>query len=278
METHHPLLETGTEDFASGSLQLGASADRPLLLAYVVVLVCQRGHAQWEINLRPYRIQAQDCLVLSEDTLALVTQASEDFTCTYFLMHRAIAAEVAAALPNSLFAYLSRSPLLDASALEAPFLQAWQSQAQLMTQRDSRYRRTLLVNHLQNLFLWLAEHADAQQLREHHAFSRQETLCWRFWEMVATHCKQHRTVAFYAERLHITPYYLSQLTRRHFNDAPKTLIDRQAVLEIKKQLLRSTHSVQQIAQTMHFTDASYLAKYFRQHTGQGPTEYRKRHG
>lgn len=82
-------------------------------------------------------------------------------------------------------------------------------------------------------------------------------------------------MAFYAGLLHITPFYLSQLSKKYFNDAPKTLIDRQVVLEIKKQLGQPRKSVQQIADELHFADASYLGKYFKRHTGLGLSEYRK---
>lgn len=105
---------------------------------------------------------------------------------------------------------------------------------------------------------------------------RPESICWKFWELVTKHHKHQRMVAFYANHLHVTPYYLSQLTRKFLNDSPKTLIDRQVVLEIKKQLAQPGRSVQEISEDLNFADPSYLGKYFKNHTGTGLLDYRRK--
>ncbi|MGL4673358.1 MAG: helix-turn-helix domain-containing protein, partial [Wohlfahrtiimonas sp.] len=105
--------------------------------------------------------------------------------------------------------------------------------------------------------------------------TRKEMICWQFWELIHQHCHQERAVAFYANLLSITPYYLSQLTQDLFNDAPKTLIDRQVILEIKKLLTQTKQSIEAIADTMNFNDPSYLCRYFKRHTGISLSQYRK---
>lgn len=269
------LAGSGTEDFFIGCCRFDEHQGHPLALAYVVVLVCEQGDAELEVNFQPYKVTKNDVLVLAEDSIALVRHKSDDFSCRCYLLNRAIAAEVAAVLPNSLFAFLNHSPFFTVDTPFLAFLQAWELQAGIIQDHGSNYRRRMLVNHFQNLFLWICERVDLQCITKND-YSRPQALCWRFWELVAVHCRQHREVAFYAGLLHVTPYYLAQLSRKYFNDAPKTLIDRQVVLEIKKQLLQPRKPVQQIADELHFADASYLGKYFKRHTGLGLSQYRKR--
>ena len=274
IETDTTLLGSSSAEVDCGDTHFSPVAPHPLALAYVVVLVCQGGEGELELNFQPCRVKQHDVLVLAEDSIAVVKKRSTHFRCSYYLLQRSIAAEVAYALPNHLFSYLNASPYIAASEQLTAFVSVWEQHLQLVFRCESGYRRQMLINAFQNLFFWLSEQADTQQEQLRNNFSRQEMLCWRFWEMLAVACRQHREVAFYAKALHITPYYLSQLTRRFFNDTPKTLIDRQVILEIKKELRKSHQSIQQIADSLDFVDPSYLSKYFSKHTGMGPTEYR----
>lgn len=273
-ETDVLMLDADSAEAKHGVVSFSDMPPHPLALAYVVVLVCQDGEAELEVNFQPYSVKKHDFLVLAEDSIAFVKEHSEHFLCSFYLLQRSIAAEVAYALPNHLFSFLNASPYIAASSEVEAFVSAWELHVQQVFARESSYHRQMLINAFQNLFFFVSEQADTQQEQLRNDYSRQEMLCWRFWEMLATECRQHRDVAFYANALHITPYYLSQLTRRFFNDAPKTLIDRQVILEIKKELRQSHQSIQQIADALDFVDPSYLSKYFSKHTGMGPTEYR----
>ncbi|KOQ75260.1 hypothetical protein ABW44_07155 [Stenotrophomonas maltophilia] len=68
---------------------------------------------------------------------------------------------------------------------------------------------------------------------------------------------------------------LSQLTRECFGQTRKALIDHQVVLEIKAWLSYSELPIGRIAERLCFEDASYLCRYFRRHTGQSLTAYRR---
>lgn len=104
---------------------------------------------------------------------------------------------------------------------------------------------------------------------------RRERLAWSFWELVGQRSTRQRDVQSYAEALCITPFYLSQVTRECFGETPKALIDRQVVLEIKALLSYSELPIGRIAERLCFEDASYLCRYFRRHTGQSLTGYRR---
>lgn len=275
METELHILRGDTGDFVMGCGRLDGLVGSPLPLAYVVLLICQQGCADVDVNLQSYPIGKNDFLVLSEDSIAVINSKSDDFLCSYYLMNRSIAAEVAYELPNSLFLYLNRFPHFKSDRHFLDFMNAWEGLLSIIAKKESQYTRKIIVNHFQNFFLWISQSTMHMSASTKNDYSRQESLCWEFWELISVHCKQQREVAFYADLLHITPYYLSQLTRRFFNDSPKTLIDRQMVLEIKKKLSQSNESIQKIAYDFEFSDASYLGRYFKRITGVGLTEYRK---
>ena len=46
-------------------------------------------------------------------------------------------------------------------------------------------------------------------------------------------------------------------------------------MELRVQLKNSRKSIKQIAQEMNFPNQSFLGKYFKEHVGMSPTEYRR---
>ncbi|WP_043716154.1 helix-turn-helix domain-containing protein [Brucella intermedia] len=276
MKTGCSLRPAEGVEFGIGKGRLEENDNQLLSLSYVVLLICQNGSAEFDVNFRSYQMQKDDFLVLYDDSIASVSNRSSDFSCSYYLLERSIASDIAYGLPNELFLFLSRHPFFKADERTIGFLAVWEKMTAFIYEEPLQYQRTILVNQFQNLFLWLSHKAAGFEISEKNDYSRQEALCWKFWELIFLHCRHQREVSFYAGLLNVTPYYLSQLTKRFFNDAPKTLIDRQVILEIKKQLMQPKRSMQQIAHDLEFSDASYLSKYFKRHTGLGPTEYRKK--
>jgi len=129
-------------------------------------------------------------------------------------------------------------------------------------------------NCLQNFFLQIAEKSLIDRPNIDHQFSKKEILCWKFWEPISRHSTEQRSVVFYANKLNITPYYLSQITKDFLNDSPKSLINRQVILEIKALLRTTEMSIKEIAEQLYFEDTSYMARYFKKQTGMTLTEYR----
>ncbi len=177
-------------------------------------------------------------------------------------------------LPNALFKFLHDQPHCVPSPLDVPLLQGWLQQLMDAQHNGGRYRHVMLRNLLQTFFLKFATLLPARSVAVAQV-SRRERLAWNFWELVGERSTRQRDVQSYADALCITPFYLSQLTRECFDETPKALIDRQVVLEIKALLTYSELPIGRIAERLCFEDASYLCRYFRRHTGQSLTGYRR---
>lgn len=79
---------------------------------------------------------------------------------------------------------------------------------------------------------------------------------------------------FYAERLHITPRYLSSIAQKVEHVTAKSIIDRHAITEIKTALKTTNLSIQELSHKMLFPDQSFFGRYFKKHTGMSPLQYR----
>ncbi|MBR1727561.1 MAG: AraC family transcriptional regulator, partial [Muribaculaceae bacterium] len=83
-----------------------------------------------------------------------------------------------------------------------------------------------------------------------------------------------RDVAYYAQRLNISPKYLNTIVQRTTQHTAKAIIDQYVVMQLKLLLRTSTDPIKQIAWDYQFSDTSFLCRYFKQHTGQTPQQFR----
>ncbi len=71
---------------------------------------------------------------------------------------------------------------------------------------------------------------------------------------------------------------LGKISQTILNDAPKTLIARQVILEVKRLLTNTHDSIEIIADKMHFKDLSYLSRYFKKMTNMTLSQFRQQAG
>jgi len=96
-----------------------------------------------------------------------------------------------------------------------------------------------------------------------------------FMELLQKHHNKEHHVAFYADRMCMTPKYLSSLIKEHSGRSAAEWIDQYLILEAKSLLKYSGKSVKEITDELNFSDSSFFCKYFKKNTGITPTEYKK---
>lgn len=96
----------------------------------------------------------------------------------------------------------------------------------------------------------------------------------RFIMLVGEDDCQHRTVAYFADKLCITPKYLSTVCRRESQRTPLQWIHEALTQRIRHLLIHSDKSVKEIAMEMNFPNISFFGKFVRQHLGASPTAIR----
>ncbi len=95
-----------------------------------------------------------------------------------------------------------------------------------------------------------------------------------FIRLLGKHYRTNRDVAYYADRLNVTPRYLSQVTHNISGRAPKAIIDQTLTDAITAELDTTRHTIQQVAFSFGFTSQSQLATFYKKQTGQSPSEHR----
>ena len=104
---------------------------------------------------------------------------------------------------------------------------------------------------------------------------RSEELYNKFMDAVERYFNRYADVSSYAEQLDVSPRYLAQVTRRIAGRSPKAIIDERITGEIASLLATTNKPLKEIAQLLGFSSQSHLSRFFKQHKGLSPTEYKQ---
>lgn len=96
----------------------------------------------------------------------------------------------------------------------------------------------------------------------------------QFLRLVTSYHTSERNMAFYAERLCLTPKYLSKLVKNVSGRSAPDWIDSFVILESKNLLKYSDLSIKEIVARLNFPNQSVFYKFFKSHTGLPPSQYR----
>lgn len=103
---------------------------------------------------------------------------------------------------------------------------------------------------------------------------RREEVFRQFLALVNQYARTERNIDFYADRLFLSPHYLSGLVRETSGKTVMDWINRSVILEAKVLLKHSNLLTYQIADELNFPNPSFFSKFFKRMTGMTPGEYR----
>lgn len=105
--------------------------------------------------------------------------------------------------------------------------------------------------------------------------SRRSAYISEFVQLVHDHHRKERSVAFYAEKLFISPKYLSLIIKEALGRSAAEIIDEYVILEAKNMLRFSGKNIQQVSYELNFPNQSSFGKYFKHLVGMSPSEYQR---
>lgn len=135
-----------------------------------------------------------------------------------------------------------------------------------------------LVNSLAGAFFYmtLAEISACGKLSEadKDRVSGSDGIMSRFADLLRDHHAVERGVGFYAEKLGITPKYLSIVCRKKVGKTASRVIDEVVIHNAKMLLKQPGVSVHEVSVKLNFPSQSFFGKYFKQRVGISPSRYK----
>ncbi len=95
-----------------------------------------------------------------------------------------------------------------------------------------------------------------------------------FRRLVEEHFHEHRSVSWYAGRLHLSESSLNRLCDSAGGTTAFEVVQGRLELEARRRLRYTTAPVTTLAHELGFRDQSYFSRFFRRRTGRSPSDFR----
>ncbi|MDO6391063.1 AraC family transcriptional regulator [Pontibacter sp. BT731] len=104
--------------------------------------------------------------------------------------------------------------------------------------------------------------------------AKEQTLIQDLERLINLHYKEHKNVAFYADRLHVTSKHLNEVCKQSFGKTTKDILQYRIILEAQRLLVHSDLTSSQIAHELGYFDNTYFFRFFKKHLGCTPEQFR----
>ena len=250
-----------------------------------IIFFLKKGHFSIDLNLNTYEVKPQSLLVCVPGNIIKLSSYDEDHIGDAELYFVLASQEFMNGIRfdfNKIFQEtlsLWKNPCITLSeedmALAEEYFKLGRSIV-LGKQLNKREILGALVTSFTyaTLDVWTRQINEAKKA-ESSSSARINQLFERFMALVTEYHSTQRGMAFYAEKLCLTPKYLSKLVKQASGRSAPAWIDSFVILEAKNMLKYSDKSIKEIVYDLHFPNQSVFYKFFKAHTGMTPSEYRK---
>lgn len=248
---------------------------------YIYLLV-ERGEIDLMINYKPYHLIKNSFIVISPIHVLQLIAIGDNLSATVLLTRKSIL-EVTPSM-EKVFKQLNRSlklyfnPMLQLNESESITLH---HDIKHIHRRIGQKEHHLHAEAIQNAFVaflldWIhigdCHFALTPSLVD---INRSEQILQSFIRLLKTHYKEEHETNFYADRLSLTSHHLNWVIKRMTGHTVSELVYDLLYCEACILLNQSNHSIEEITDKLHFSDASAFCKFFKRRTRITPLQYRK---
>ena len=101
-----------------------------------------------------------------------------------------------------------------------------------------------------------------------------DNLAYEFRKLVEQNIYEKQRIGEYTDMLKVSRVTLNKAISKHFNVTTTSFIKSRLAYEIKMKLIFSQLTIEELADTFHFSEPNHLSRFFKNQTGQTPKEYR----
>ena len=247
----------------------------PFKVDMTMAIIYEKGFVRAKINMVEYKIEAPSVVTIVNDSIFQPLEYSEDLKSKIIVMSREFSNSMFSnlteirSIPNSLYA--NSVFIMDNSNFV--FYKYYDLLLNLVSSPKIKFK-VEAARHM-TLAMFYGYTFDEHGVDEKkNKSSRQEMLHSKFIDLLSRNFRTEREVKFYAEKLCVTPKYLSQVVSGLTGRTPSDYIEEFVVMESKALLNSTPMTIQQISDEMHFPSQSFFGKYFKRIVGMSPKEYR----
>lgn len=257
----------------------------PIRFDGYILFFLKKGHFHIDFNLKTYYVHEGSLLVTVPGNIIRVGQLAEDRLAGIELVYVVLSKQFISGLQldfNKVFqdsVQMLENPCIALNEEQLALAESYFLLARQVVQSSLSNKRNIIGGLLSSLSymtedIWTGKLVERQPLADSGA--RAALTYERFMKLVTEYHNQERGMQFYADKLCLTPKYLSKIVKEASGRSGPEWIDAFVILEAKNLLRYSDESIKEIAYKLNFPSASVFNKFFKANTGIVPSDYRRR--
>lgn len=251
----------------------------PVKLSFTVVIIVFSGSMHYRINLEEFWAYSNDLITVQKGAIGEFLHSSPDLQVAVIafnneLFHMNDHPEVAMKMQQMLY----ENPVKHFSGESLKEIRMiYELMKKKIIENDNPFRKEILQGYVRALMYTILHKLleTLQQVPEHIQNNRQHEIYMQFIREVQRNYQKERSVAYYADRLCITPKYLSQTVLKASGRLAGEWISEYVILEAKALIKSHCYTIQQISEMLHFPNPSFFGRYFKKKVGCTPKAYQK---
>jgi len=256
----------------------------PFKIDCCMAIFCKSGSLSCSVNMTKYHLESGSLLFVEPGKLVqvisnpeTVASSGSQFTivCSSVKFLSMLEIDINSILNKA--ASIIKQPFLKLSEESVANFSKYYELICDLAKDNSNYSRKGIIALATSMYYYYAGIMDKQTGTEDVTpvrSSRQKMLFDRFLELVITNHTKERMVGFYADKLCVTPKYLSKIVKEYSGTAAPGWINNFVILTAQHMLKHSDMSIKEIASELNFVSQPFFFRFFKNHTGMTPSQYR----
>ena len=259
----------------------------PFRINCYMAVFCSHGSISCMLNMNEYTLSKGMLMVITPGNIVRITspdleQALSNASFTFVAVSVDYISNSGLDF-NSLFSEamaLMQNPCIKIKDSELRLLSDYIDLIYKITNSTAKYVRESVSAIMSSVFYQFASYFD-DYLRDEHTRtvaapdnSRHRRMFEAFIKLVKDNHNSERMVGFYADKLCVTPKYLSKIVREVSGRSAPEWIDGFVIMSAKSMLKYSDMTVKEISIELNFPNQSFFSKFFKHQTGLTPNQYR----
>lgn len=249
----------------------------PMKAEWFIVALCISGKADLKINKDSYTLNEKDLLICHPQTLLENEMIESELNlCGFCLSPEYMRQTFVIAASNwNTKVFLENNPVLSLDDGECELFLQYYSLIKSRFTAKTVHKKELLDALLQ------AFRIDFNDSMERHVkinppkYNSADNLFSSLIDLITGSYPKERSVQYYAEKLFVTPKYLSAICKETCGETALDIITKYVKKDIEILLRNPQISIKEISNILDFPNLSFFGKYVKRNFGVSPREYRE---
>lgn len=250
----------------------------PRRMQCLFLALCLKGTARYFVDSVEHAVKPGDLIIINQGRVTYDSTLSPDCEGIGLLIDYDFFKETIKSVHelSALFLFARSHPVFSLPEGKVEYIKAaYFRMKQKIDETEHHFRSKLVQTIFLTMVYDLSDEIYRVQASGDVCNTRAEEIFTQFILLVEKHFRTERRVGWYSDQLCISPKYLSETVKMVSKRTPNEWIDSYVVTELRMLFKNTQRSIKEIAQELNFSNQSFLGKYFKEHTGMSPSEYRK---